>query len=357
MNAIHAVPRHSPTLGMSPRETKRYSILRAIAGAADGKLSGLELEAHRAVEAQLGPVRRSNACYVPLDALAQRAMSRDLSASTLGAGGALVPTNNMSFIDALRPRSIVMAAGATRMTGLRGNVSVPRQTTAGTAGWLSTEATAATESDQVFGQMILSPKNVAAYTEISRQLLIQSDPSAENIVMNDLAQQVALAVDLAAVNGSAASGQPRGILNTAGIGSVSGTSLAYAGLMEFQTDVANSNALINANAAAYVTTPAVASLLAQRQRFTGTDSPLWQGNLIDGTVVGARAFACSNMPADTMIFGDWSQLVVGEWGPGLEISTNPYADFRAGVIGVRAWYTVDVQLRHAAAFSAATAIT
>jgi HK97 family phage major capsid protein len=345
-------------LGMSKQDVQQYSLLRAIRGVVDGnfeKAAPLEAEAHRALAARFG--ERPKAFYVPMEVQRRdNAQRRDLSSGVAAQGGFLVETTNMSFIEILRNRSIVQAAGATRMSGLVGNVTVPRQTGAATASWLATEATAVTESDQVFAQMTLSPKNVAAYTEISRQLTLQSDPSAEMIVMNDLAAQVALAVDLAAVNGTAASGQPRGILNTAGIGSVTGTSLAYAGILEFQTDVIAANGLVNPATAAYVTTPAVAALLAARQRFTSTDSPLWQGNLLNGTVSGYNAYACTNMPAATAIFGDWSQLVIGEWGQ-LAVEVNPYANFPAGIVGVRAFYTCDIGVRYAASFSAATSIT
>ena len=342
----------APELGLSKTEVKRYSLLRAIRAINEGdfaKHAPFEAEVHRALAARYG--ERPKAIYVPLEV-----QKRDLTSGTGSQGGFLVETTNMSFIDILRNRSIVQAAGATRMSGLVGNVAVPRQTGAATASWLSTEATAVAESDQVFGQMTLSPKNVAAYTEISRQLILQSDPSAENIVMNDLAAQVALAVDLAAVAGTAAAGQPRGILNVAGIGAVTGTSLAYAGILEFQSDVIAANGLVNPAAAAYVTTPAVAALLAARQRFTSTDSPLWNGPLYNGQVAGYNAFACTNMPAATAIFGDWSQLVIGEWGQ-LAVEVNPYANFPAGIIGVRAFYTVDIGVRYAASFSAATSIT
>lgn len=345
-------------VGMSKQDVQQYSLLRAIRGVVDGnfeKAAPLEAEAHRALAARFG--ERPKAFYVPMEVQRRdNAQRRDLTSGVAAQGGFLVETTNMSFIEILRNRSIVQAAGATRMSGLVGNVTVPRQTGAATASWLATEATAVTESDLVFAQMTLSPKNVAAYTEISRQLTLQSDPSAEMIVMNDLAAQVALAVDLAAINGTAAGGQPRGILNTAGIGSVTGTSLAYAGILEFQTDVIAANGLVNPATAAYVTTPVVAALLAARQRFTSTDSPLWQGNLLNGTVSGYNAYACTNMPAATAIFGDWSQLVIGEWGQ-LAVEVNPYANFPAGIVGVRAFYTCDIGVRYAASFSAATSIT
>jgi HK97 family phage major capsid protein len=104
-----------------------------------------------------------------------------------------------------------------------------------------------------------------------------------------------------------------------------------------------------------VTTPALASTMLQTVRFTSTDAQLWDGNLWNGTMAGFRAMSSNQVEAAEMFFGDWSEVLIGEWGI-LEVTTNPYANFQAGIIGVRAIYSVDVGLRHAAAFSFATAI-
>lgn len=357
--AAHATPAPAPTpaaqIGMTAREAAKYSMFRALRAVANNDWSdaGLELEAHRTIAARVGEQKSQSkrSFFVPLEV-----QQRDLSAGTGSAGGFLVATQNMSFIEQLRARSVTMAMGATRMTGLVGNVTVPRQSAPATAYWLANETTAATESQQTLQQLSLSPKNVAAYTEISRQLMLQSDPSAEQLVMNDLAAVVALAVDAAALNGSGSAGQPTGIINTAGIGSVTGTSLAYAGVIEFQTDVLAANALVNPGSAGYVTTPGVAGLLMGRSRFANTDTPLWDGSVLDARMAGFRAMSSTQVPTANAIFGDWSQLVIGEWGA-LEVEVNPYANFAAGIYGIRAFYTVDVAVRYAASFSLATSIT
>ena len=240
------------------------------------------------------------------------------------------------------------------MTGLVGNVTIPKQTAAATAYWLTNEATAITESQLTLGQLALSPKNVGAYTELSRQLMLQSSPAADALVMNDLARVLALAIDLAALEGSGASGQPTGISQTAGIGSVTGTSIDYAKVLEFQTDVAGGNAL--AANCAYVTTPAVVALLKQRVAFSSTASPLWEGGILDGNLQGFRAVATNSVTAASMVFGDFSQVVIGEWGM-LELALNPYANFAAAISGIRAIQTVDIGIRQAGAFSRATSIT
>ena len=343
-------------LGLSEKEAQRYSVFRAISALSDptgGALAqaGFELEVHRAMEKKLGRSAEKNRILVPYEV-----QKRDMTVGTSSAGGYLVGTQNTSFIEVARARSVAMRMGATSLSGLTGNITIPKQTGAATAYWLANEGTATTESQQTLGQLALSPKNVGAYTEISRQLMLQSSPSAESMVMTDLAAVVGLAIDAGVLSGSGSSGQPTGITNTGSIGSVTGTSLAYAGILEFQTDVASGNNLFNAGAAGYVTTPAVAALVMARQRFSSTDTPLWVGNVYDGTMSGFKAMSSTQVASATMIFGDWSQVVVGEWGV-LELEVNPYANFAAGIVGVRAIATIDVGVRYAGSFSVASSIT
>ena len=349
------LPAPSSQLGLSGKETQRYSLTKAIRALVDRDWSaaGYERECSEAIMKRAGIAQAANGgFYVPYEILAKR----DMTAGTASAGGYLVATDNLagSFIDLLRNRTVVAQLGATMLSGLVGNVTIPKQTAAGTAYWLSTEATAITESNQTLGQLSLTPKNVGAYTEVSRQLMMQSSPSIDALVMNDLARVLAIAIDSAAISGSGASGQPTGIVNTAGIGSVTGTSIAYAGILEFQTDVAAANAL--AASCAYLTTPAVAALLLQRVKVASTYSPLWEGGVLDGQMCGFRAMSSLQTPSANILFGDFSQVVIGEWGM-LEIALNPYANFAAAITGIRAIQTVDVGIRQAGAFSLATSVT
>ncbi len=343
-------------IGLTRAETEKFSVMNAVRAVInkDWSKAGLELEAHKAIQQRMGgnPLNE-HTFYVPLE-VQSRSMKRDMTVAGASGSNYLVGTENMGFIDLLRNRSVAMRMGARMMSGMIGNVTVPRQTAASSTSWLSTESTAITESQPTIGQLSLSPKHVGAYTEITRLLALQSSPDAESLVMSDLAQAVALAVDLAALSGSGAAGQPTGITATAGVGAVTGTSLAYAGLLEFQTDIGN--ALREGAPLGYVTTAAVAALLAARVKVASTYSPLWDGSLLNASVCGFAGMSSAQVAAATMIFGDWSQLLVAEWGS-LAIEVNPYANFQAGIIGVRALYAVDVGVRIPGAFSVASSIT
>lgn len=346
----------TPEIGLSKKETKRYSIVKAIRAmlSSDWSQAGLEREASVAFadKAQQAGIQRQaeNSFFLPLEI--QR---RDMTVGTATAGGNLVATElrPQDFIELLRNATLLKALGARTLGGLIGNVDIPKQTGAGTGYWLSTEATAITESNQTIGLLQLRPKVLGAYTETSRLLLQQSTPDADTMIMEDLAKVLGIALDAAGIN-TGGSGAPVGILGTGSIGAFTGTSLGLAALLNAQTDLASANAL-NAKCA-YLTTPTVASLLAQRQRFASTDTPLWVGNILEGTVLGFKAASSNQVPADTAIFGDFSQLIFAEWGV-LEIATNPYANFPAGITGIRAFLTADVGVRIPGAFSSANTIT
>jgi HK97 family phage major capsid protein/HK97 family phage prohead protease len=364
-----ANPQPASRLGLTAHETQRFSLARAIVAAAskdnDWSKAGFELECSRAVAQKLGKIAEAHRFYVPFEVIERPIEQgvreylhaigrRDLTVATAGAGGFLVGTENVGFIEMLRNRSVAFRMGVRRLSGLQGSVTVPRQSAGATAIWLANEASTITESQQTFVQMALSPKNVGAYTEISRQLLLQSSPGAEGIVTDDLAQVTATAADLAVLEGSGAAGQPTGLANTAGIGNVAAGAATYAKVLEFQEDVATANVMPARGG--YVTHPATASILMQKQRFTSTDTPLWVGNIWDGQVSGFPGMSSNQLASGVVDFGDWQEIVVGEWGV-LEVEVNPYANFQAGIIGVRAIYSLDVGVRRPFAFSRATGIT
>jgi len=364
-NTVH----WDPKIGLGEQETRKFSLHRFIEALSTGKWekAGFERECSNAMlgKATAAGINVRGGGFIPVEvrqmhagaSMLKRMMAtRDLTVGTASAGGYLVGTDHRAdeFIDVLRAETMMGRLGARFIGGLMGNFSAPKKTAGSTAYWLTNEATAITESQSTLGQLLMSPKNVAGYTEISHQLLQQSSPDAEALTMDDLMETVRLDVDAKAFNGSGSSGQPTGVLNTAGIGSVTGTSLDYADIIEFQTDLASANALTAG--CAYVATPAVAGLLMQRQRFSSTDTPLWSGSMLEGVMGGFGAYGTTQVPAATMVFGNFSDVIIGEWGV-LELEINRAANFPAGIIGVRCWATVDIGVRRAGSFSAASSIT
>jgi HK97 family phage major capsid protein len=267
----------------------------------------------------------------------------------------------------LRNASVTGQLGAKWLTGLVGNIAIPRQTAQTSTYWVG-ESSAITESEGTFDQVTLSPKTLGALSKISRLMLLQSTPAIEQIVRADLVRVIALGIDLAAIAGSGSAGQPKGIINQTGINTVAmgtnGGAVTVDAMIQLQNAmmVANApmenlgfainaktfNALatLKASTGQYLLTPGGSALDAPVQTLLGRKmgvSNQLRSNLTKGTSSGI----CSEA-----LFGNWQELLIGNWGS-LELLVNPYdaTGFTTGDVLIRAMQTVDVGVRHAPSWS------
>lgn len=342
-------------IGMSEKEVRSYSFIRAInalANPGNRKLqeaAAFEFEASAAGAKHRG--KESQGLFVPYDVLSH-GMKRDLSKGTPSAGGYLVGTDHMfeAFIELLRKKSILDRAGARILNGLRGDLSIPKQTGASTAYWVG-EATAPTESAQTFGQVAMSPKTVGAFVDMSRKLLIQSSPDIEQLVKSDLAKVLALAIDNAGLYGSGSSSQPQGIaggafvtgLNTLDLASA--TEMTYPEAIGMETLIAADNA--DVDSMKYLASSVQRGGMKAKPKFASTDSvTVWQA---DNTINGYPALCSNQVSSADVFFGDWSQLILGFWS-GLDLTVDPSALATAGGMRVIALQDMDVAVRHGESF-------
>lgn len=380
-------PAESPDIGMGRKDIEKYSFLRALLAAMDPtnahKLAPFEIECSAAAQAKRGESRdaklREHAMTIPVDVLrtalpvdgaalaAAARLQRDLSVGTATAGGHLVATDLLggSFIDLLRNAMVLDRMGMTMLTDLNGNVAIPRQTGASTAYWVA-EAGAPTEGQQAVDQVTLSPKTLGAYTDYGRRLLLQSSIDVELFVRADLAAIIGLAIQAAVINGSGASNQPTGILNTSGIGSVAGgthgAAPTYAHMVDLESAVANANAATGR--LAYLTNTKVRGKLRKTEEFATTNGrPVWtSAGGVDGNVLGYPAVVTNSVPstltkgnasgvASAIIFGNWADLLLGMWG-GLDLMVDPYALATSGGRRLIALQDIDIAVRHPESFAA-----
>ena len=328
-------------IGMSKNERREYSLVAAIKMAADGKLSGIELEASKELEKRFG--RAPQGFYAPNDVL-----TRDLTATAGDTGDKLVATVKPSMIEALKAQPIVAQLGARVLSGLSSNVTLPKAGT-NTAYWTdeNDSGSALSESTMTIGSISLTPKRVAAYSELSKQLLAQSSFDVESLVRDDLVYQLNLAFDKVAIDGGGTN-EPSGILNASGINEETGGQ-TWQNMIDAEAAVMTDHAL--AGSLAYVTTPSVMATLKGTEKATNTAQFVWSDNAINGY----PAVATTQMTADITVFGDFSQVVLAEFGSGVDIVVDPYTLALTGLIRVHVARFVDVGIRHDAAFCKITA--
>jgi HK97 family phage major capsid protein len=353
-------------LGMTEREAKRFSILRAVRAAATGnwKEAGLELEASNAVAKRLGKAAQS--FYVPYDVLAvrkylvrQRRERRDLTIGTEGADVMQTEIDAANFIELLRNKILVAQAGATVISGLVGDVKIPRQSGGATHAWVA-ESGAASESTQTTDTVSLSNKTVSAWSDISRKFMQQSSIDADTLVENDLRTVLALAIDKAALHGSGSSNEPTGVFNTSGIGNVAGgtNGLAptYAHMVKLEEEVAIDNA--DLGALKYITNAKVRSKLKQTEKSSSTGLFVWEnGNTLNGYDALVTNQVRSDLDKGTstgvcsaIFYGNWNDLLIGLWG-GLDVLVDPYTASTTGVVRVVVFQDADIAVRHPESFA------
>jgi HK97 family phage major capsid protein/HK97 family phage prohead protease len=346
----------SQELGMSKKEVREYSLLRGIQRlAGKQQLDGLEREASDAMAKELG--RESRGFFIPTDIMrgaASEDLKRALTTNVFSAAGALVGTNLMSgsLIELLRNNMVVMAMGARSMSGLSGNVAIPRVTGGGTASWLSESGTV-TAVDQAVGQVSLTPHRLAAATSYTYQLLAQSSLDVEAFVRNDLMAVLALAKDKAAIVGTGSAGQPLGICNSSNLSTsvtlANAGTMTYAEAVRFQTNVNTNNALDGS--LGYLTTKAVKGGTKVTAKFSSTGVPVWEGDSVDGY----KALASNQLTgvAATVLFGNWGDLIVADWS-GNEVVVDPYSLSTSGQVRIVFHQLTDVAIRHPESFSQST---
>lgn len=357
-----------PSIGLTEREIEKFSFARLILAQSEpdkySRQAGFELDVCR--EAARSSSRDVRGLLIPHEILTHK---RAHTVGSATAGGNLVATDLLgeSFIDKLEKAMVVNRAGATMIPGLVGNVAIPRQTGGATHFWVAEDGSPS-ESSATFDQVTMTPKTVGAYTEISRRTLLQSIISIESFVQNELARRIALAIDLAGINGTGASNQPTGILSTAGVsvgaGATNGAAPDRAAILELESLVSDDDALVGQRS--YVTNSVAANTLKQVLVDSGSGRFLLEGRLTNDfesqglQMNGYQTLVSNQIPKDltkgtgtnlsAIIFGNWSDLLIGMWG-GLDILVNPYSLDTKGAVRVTAFQDVDINVRHPQSFA------
>lgn len=355
-------------IGLNKRERSSYSLMKAINAQArqDWSEAGFERELSDEIGKRVG--RTARGFYVPSDMAWSK---RDVISGTgtgTSKGSYMIGTDQRGdlFIDALRDTLVTAGLGATMLTGLQGNVAIPKLATKTTVAFVS-ETSSPTEGAPVFGQLTMQPRTVAGYVDISRRMIIQSDPSVEMVLRNDIINQIAAKIDDVAIKGGG-SNEPTGILGTSGIGAVAigtnGGAPTWAMVNNLQRAVAIANAATGA--LSYLTNPKVTAKL----RTTAKQSSGVEGNFILGemnTLLGYGIASTNLVPStltkgtstsvcSALIYGNFNELVIGMWS-GVDIVVDTASLSTAGGLRLAFFQDVDVGVRHAESFAACQDIT
>jgi len=329
---------------------QRISLSEAINAQVENRALTGALAEFNQEQTRLGITARRGGVLVPSSLFEKRATQTTTSQTKI------VPDDYRGdqFIGLFRNSMVMRSLGARVLSGLRGDVVIPKQTASHTAYWVA-EGDSLTESNPTFDTIKLSPKHVGALSSVSRQLLQQANPSIDGLIRDDFVQVIGLAIDKAMLHGLAANDEPVGILNTVGIQTASLATLDWeavvAMLEKLGLQNVTPNAIItHAKAATVLQTTlkdsvAGAEYLMQAGRMAGL--PVNVTNQLDAKVTTGTP----DVVTGRVLAGDFSQIIVGEWGTA-EILANPYATgyYEKGDIQLRIMATMDMAVRNPKAF-------
>ena len=324
-------------------ELRSFNVCKAIQHMLGARVdAGRELE----ISAELARIegRSTDGILMPYSVFERRADTITTTAPTAGPGANIIGTDHLGgqWVDMLREANPLTGLGMRVMSGLVGNCEIPRLKGSTSVGWFG-ENSAIPQTDAEMDSITLSPKHVGAWTEYSRNMLLQSSPDVESLLRSDLAQVLALEVARTVISGSGASNEPTGILATAGIQEVAkpAKEMGYAPALA---------------SALYVKNVPSVSFIAN-SAFKGTVDNLLTA---DGLPIGDAAFFrdyphkyASAVPSDrVMVAGDFSQVIQGTWSA-VEIMVNPYMEsaYKKGNVALRIVLTTDLAIRHPEAFA------
>lgn len=284
------------------------------------------------------------------------AENRDLTVST---GSGAIQTNVApTLITLLRNRVVVQRLGATILSGMVGNFSLPKETAQPTFAWVA-EGAGTTKSNGTIGQVAFGPKTLTAWSVLSRRFTKQTSIDAEMFARYQLIEGAARGVDFGALSGPGTTDNVTGIMADTNVPLVAigtnGGNLTWAKAVEFETKVATNNA--DVDTMAYVvnavtngstkTLPKIADypvFLQENKQINGYQVAVTNqlpANLSKGSASGTLSSMC---------FGDFSKLFIAFWG-GLDLLVDPYSEGTTGNVRVISFQDADINRTYAEAFS------
>lgn len=307
--------RNNETKNHTKKMNKEFRLIKAINDIANNR--SVDETAQAVVKAGAEEMRKAGVSY---GGQIQLPTSELRSAITVTAEGEdVVATEIYDILEPLRAKNVLVAAGAKFITGLVGDVQVPSMS-AGNVTWEG-EAASAKDGGQTFTAVKLSPKRLTAYVDISKQFLVQDSKSAEALIRQDIINAINSKLE-ATILGSAVgtTTQPAGIFN----GKTKKTIASFKDVCELEANVEDANVIGECK---YVMSNKAKAALRNMAKSAKSTELVMEGGAIDGTAV----LNTSNVEEQNVVYGDFSNLAIGQWGS-IDLLVDPYTKAADGQV-------------------------
>lgn len=261
--------------------------------------------------------------------------SRDITV----AGNDVVGLDALDIESPLRAKNVLISAGAKYLTSLQNDVLIPVMN-GNNVTWADETATAE-DGAGTFASVKLSPKRLTAFVDVSKQFLNQTSASAEEMLKNDLLNAINTKLEATILgDGAGSDNQPKGIFNGKAIDSTTST---FAQLTALEAGIEDANVL---GTPCYVMSNGSKGAFRAMAKSTKNTQLVMEAGEIDGV----KCHNTSNVKKDHFIFGDFSNLVIGQWG-GLDVIVDPYTVAKEGKVRLVINAYFDAQVTRDEAFA------
>ncbi len=307
--------RNNETKNHTKKMNKEFRLIKAINDIANNR--SVDETAQAVVKAGAEEMRKAGVSYGGQIQLPTSELRSPITVTAEGED--VVATEIYDILEPLRAKNVLVAAGAKFITGLVGDVQVPSMS-AGNVTWEG-ETASAKDGGQTFTAVKLSPKRLTAYVDISKQFLVQDSKSAEALIRQDIINAINSKLE-ATILGSAVgtTTQPAGIFN----GKSKKTIASFKDVCDLEAVIEDANVIGECK---YVMSNKAKAALRNMAKSAKSTELVMEGGAIDGTAV----LNTSNVEEQNVVYGDFSNLAIGQWGS-IDLLVDPYTKAADGQV-------------------------
>ena len=251
----------------------------------------------------------------------------------------VIETEFTNILEPLRAKNVLVGAGAKYLGNLVGDVQVPIMS-ATNVGWAGEVADAAS-GDPSFSHVVLQPKRLTAYVDLSKQFIAQDSLAAEALIREDLVKAINAKLEETILGaGSGSTTEPEGMFHAISATSVSG----FADVCDKEAELEDANVY---GEKVYVMSNKAKAAFRVMPKSTKSTQLVMENGEIDGT----KAYNTSVIDGKKYLYGDFSNLAIGQWGA-VDLTVDPYTLARSGQIRLVVNAYFDAKILRPTAFTA-----
>lgn len=336
LNNITNAQRNNEQIKDSKME-KTFDLNNVIRSLVDGEALGANEAEFSAMAAtatmQRGRAARGGSVFVPAAALRAAADGNTKATLTAVTDEKLLTE---SYIEMLLPASCLGRLGVTVLSGLNSPIAVPKMTASSVDAFgFVDENGAAPESKAEFANVKMAPKTFAGGNPISR-LSLKTVPNIATLITDHINKSVRIKLEQLILSDKENARGPAGLVKQL----VDGGRVTKKAAFSYKDFLKEIAALTDAGVPAQSIKFAMSGATAAELESTLKDNGVSGYIIENGKLAGYEVVTSGVIPADHIVLGDFSGIIVGEWG-GLELDLDDSTYRAQSAIVPRVWLDLD----------------